>query len=205
MKKIIFLILALFSLNSFACGPMSDYFCVGDYARTSNYDVQIVQIYENETARLRFLTDSSSGVFPLSSLIKVREAYDCWKVGMRGLIDNYYVEVVKIYGDGSAKLRFFTDNSLGFFPLSDVSHEVHKINGWKVGQRAIVDRYNVVILKLFENGKARLRFFTDNSEGYFSTRDLSSVPEDKVLSRQTEEILLYSGYLSGGAQVSTGN
>ncbi len=154
------------------CGPNAYGFCTGEVAMNRNYDVKILEIYSNGTARLLFFIDGSEGVFPVSDIIKVRHTLDGWHKGDMGLNRTYDVEVKQIYDNHTAKLRFLIDGSEGIFALSDITHLVSGLDGFQIGETAMNRNYDVTILQIYSNHTAKLRFNIDGSTGIFALSEL---------------------------------
>lgn len=167
------LLTGLFSgVDAFACGPNSTAFCTGEYAMNRGYDVQIVALYSNGTARLRFLVDDSEGVFPISEVVKVYESFGGFYVGQMGLNRGYDVQVKAVYGNSTAKLLFLVDDSVGVFPFSEITRTLSSANGFYVGGPAMNRNYDVTVINIYENQTAKLRFNVDGSAGIFPLSDI---------------------------------
>jgi ribosomal protein S6 len=89
-----------------------DVWNVGEKVMFADYEAEIVSIYSNGTARLKFkINGSEAADYKLSSLYKILNSLDGWNVGEEVMFANYEAEIVSIYSNGTARLKFKINGS----------------------------------------------------------------------------------------------
>lgn len=138
---------------------------VGDKIMMNNYEGTIKNIYSNGTAVIIF-DDGSGGTYATSSFVRVVKSINGWSVSERAMMNNYEGTIKRLYGNGVADF-IFDDGSGGFYNTTKFIRIVKSLNGWSVGQRALMGNYTGVISKIYANGTAFV-VFDDGSSSFYN-------------------------------------
>lgn len=131
-------------------------YCPKGVALYSGYDVTIIEIYGNDTARVRYSFGGDTTI-SLSSLSCSVDYKSGWSINDRGLYSGYDITVVSLYDNGQARIRYSFGGET-MVSLSSMAHNVSNWNGWYVNEQARYSGYDVTIVSVYDNGQVRVRY-----------------------------------------------
>ena len=131
-------------------------YCPKGVALYSGYDVTIMEIYGNNTARIRysFGGEATVGLSALSCSVDYKSG---WSTGDRGLYSGYDITVIALYDNAQARIRYsFGGDTV--VSLASMARNVSNWNGWYVNEQARYSGYDVTIIAVYDNGQVRIRY-----------------------------------------------
>ncbi len=132
-----------------------------------------LKIYANGTVFFRY-DNGSISVIRISEFIRIVRSLDGWSVGERAMKNNSEGTILKMYANGTV-LFVYDEGSSSIHRISDLVHIVRSLNGWSVGQRALLNNSSGTITRIYANGSVLFAF--DN--GSMSFADISRLTRNK--------------------------
>lgn len=133
------------------------------------FEVVITQVFENGTARVRYV-DGTTSIYPTTAMRHILTSLKGFNKGekvelvLEGV--HYDSIILHIFDDETAKLKL-TDGTIVVSSLSFLTHLLSSLKGFEVGESVkIPNGHSVVILQIFGNENVRIRYADGTTEVY---------------------------------------
>ena len=166
MKK--FLSLLLFVATSASAG-----ICVGEsvVANMSNghYDAQVVELYSDQTALIRYNVDGTTQVVDLSLLaspIYSESNFYLNSMVVANMSDGHYdAQITELYSDNTALIKYSIDGTTQVVSLSLLSAPINNESGFCIYDTVVANmsdgHYDAQIIELYSDNTALIRYSVD--------------------------------------------
>lgn len=137
-------------------------FSVGDQAVYNEYDVKILEIFDDGNSRIQYSSGTTDTV-STSALRHVITAARGFYKGEQAIYNEYDITILEIFTDGNARIQY-SSGTTDTVSLGALNHRIDHSMGFKVGQQVTYNEYNVTILELFEDGNARIQYSSGSTD-----------------------------------------
>jgi hypothetical protein len=166
MKKLLFSLL-------FISTAASASICVGEHVVANmsdgHYDAEIVELYSDQTALIRYDVDGTTQVIPISMIsepINYESNYSVNQNVVANMSDGHYdAQIIELYSDGTALIRYNVDATTQVVSLTNLSAPLWNESGFNVNDNVVANmsdgHYDAQILELYSDETALIRYNVD--------------------------------------------